>query len=130
MPRPMGPRSAPMRRVARPVGALVMEVGAQERGALCRAAGHVGRRGRGGEVPVMVLARARQTGQSGVDRILRGRSRTVREGVAGGRPRKRRAHQDDRSEHVGPGQGAEARDPGAEIVTGDEPGKGVSMTTL
>src|SRR5437588_12365549 len=98
-----------------------MIVGAQEIVHALRRAIHVVIRLTRRMVPLIMLARPRQACELAMHRVFRLRSG----GRIGGvererwRSRERRAHQRDRSEHIGPQQRAPPRDWAAEIMTDD-----------
>ena len=108
-----------MRPVVLPVGALVVEIGAQEIVDALLAVPHlrVGRAGSSSTTGNACAAAAAPRAPRGSSAGRHGRRLAVRVGERQfGRPGERRAHQRQRAEHVGPDQRAPRRHRGAEIV--------------
>ena len=101
--------------VSRPVGALHMEVGAQEGGDAFGRLAHLCVGAPLAIVPLIVLARRVERRQRGMDIGLRRRRGFAR--WPGRQPVEGRAHQSDSAEDVGPDQGAVGGDEGPEIVS-------------
>ncbi len=107
------PRLQRVRPVAGPVGALVMEIAAQEGVDALRAMPHLGIGRPGRIIPLVMLARPVEPGQRRVDVVARRGIRRRRVGGVEGqrrRPGEGRAHQRQRAEHVGPHQRAPGGD--------------------
>ena len=117
-----------MRSVLFPIGALMVEIGAQEIVDALPAMPHLRVRRPGRIVPLVMLARPRQRRERLMDRRADGTSRRVAVGTKGQirRSGERRAHQRERAEHIGPDQRAPRRDRGAEIVSYDRRGIAVA----
>src|SRR6516162_4612782 len=111
-----------------PVGALVMEIGAQKIVDTLAAMPHLSIGWPGRIIPLIMLARPRQ----GRQRLVDGRAPGNRRWFSVGgerqlrRPSEWRAHQSQRAEYIGPHQRAPRRDRRTEIVPDDRGGAAIA----